>query len=150
MEGPMRRLLKSLLLLAALAATLAAPALGQGVGLGEADRQQIRQIIQKQLNAFQKDDGALAFSYATPMIHDIFRTPENFMAMVKGGYLPVYRPREVEFRDIVDVQGQLTQRVRLVGPDGKPVIALYFMERQPDGSWLINGCMLTEDDDTSV
>jgi hypothetical protein len=72
------------------------------------------------------------------------------MAMVKGGYLPVYRPSQVEFGDIVDLEGQLTQRVRVVGPDGKPVMALYFMQRQPDGSWLINGCMLTEADDTSA
>jgi hypothetical protein len=146
----MRRLIRSLHLIAILAATLAQGAAAQGVILGEGDRQAIRSIIQNQMQAFQKDDGERAFSYATPMIHDLFRTADNFMAMVKGGYMPVYRPRQVEFRDIVDFQGQLTQRVRVVGPDGKPVTALYFMERQPDGSWLINGCMLTEDDDISA
>ena len=34
------------------------------------------------------------------------------------------------------------QRVMLVGPDGVPVMARYLMQRQPDGSWLINGCIL--------
>jgi len=34
--------------------------------------------------------------------------------------------------------------VLLVGPDGQVVIALYFMERQPDASWKINGVRLVE------
>ncbi|MBI1779526.1 MAG: DUF4864 domain-containing protein [Proteobacteria bacterium] len=118
--------------------------------VGESDRQAIRSVIQNQIQAFQKDDGDLAFSFASPMIHGLFGTPENFMAMVRGGYRPVYRPRDVQFRDIVDYQGQLTQRVLVIGPDGKPVMALYMMEQQPDGSWRINGCVLTETDDTSA
>jgi hypothetical protein len=36
------------------------------------------------------------------------------------------------------------QSVELVGPDGGHYIALYRMEKQPDGSWKINGCELTE------
>ncbi len=32
----------------------------------------------------------------------------------------------------------------LVGPDGQAVIALYAMERQPDGSWRINGVYLLQ------
>jgi hypothetical protein len=31
-----------------------------------------------------------------------------------------------------------------VGPDGQAVIALYVMERQPDGSWRINGVYLLQ------
>ena len=30
----------------------------------------------------------------------------------------------------------------LVGPDGVPIMAQYVMERQPDGSWRIDGCLL--------
>ena len=66
------------------------------------------------------------------------------MAMVKGAYQPVYRPREVAFRDLRLVEGILVQEVFLVGPDGRAVIALYFMERQADGAWRINGVHLLE------
>jgi hypothetical protein len=31
----------------------------------------------------------------------------------------------------------------VIGPDGQPALALYAMERQPDGSWRIAGCTLT-------
>jgi hypothetical protein len=64
------------------------------------------------------------------------------MRMVREGYQPVHRPRAVEFRDLVPLEGLWTQRVLFVGPDGVPVIARYPMQRQPDGSWRIDGCVL--------
>lgn len=102
----------------------------------------IRAVIEAQLRAFRADDGAAAFAFASPDIKRLFGDPERFMAMVRNGYQPVYRPREVEFRDLVPEGGRLVQRVLLVGPDGVPVIAAYLMEQQPDGSWLIDGCIL--------
>jgi uncharacterized protein DUF4864/tetratricopeptide repeat protein len=55
---------------------------------------------------------------------------------------PVYRPRQVVFRDLTTLGGQPTQAVLLVGPDGVPVLALYPMQQQPDGSWKTAGCYL--------
>ena len=112
--------------------------------LPAAERSAIRDVIEAQLEAFRRDDGAGAFAYASPAIQRMFGTPERFMRMVREGYAPVYRPRRVDFRDLVTEGGRLTQRVRLVGPDGRPVIANYFMERQPDGTWRIDGCVLEE------
>ncbi len=111
-------------------------------GVGDGDRVEIRAIIERQLAAFQRDDGVTAFGFASPTIRAIFGTPENFMSMVRNGYAPVYRPREVEFQDLADIDGVLTQRVLLVGPDGRVVVAHYSMQRQPDGTWRINGCVL--------
>ena len=111
-------------------------------GIGAADRGAIHDIINRQLAAFRRDDGAAAFAFASPGIRAMFGTAEAFMAMVRDGYPQVYRPREVEFRDLVDIGGRLTQRVLLVGPDGDVVVAHYFLQRQPDGSWRIDGCML--------
>ncbi len=110
--------------------------------VGEADRQAIRMVIEEQLGAFQRDDAQAAFAQATPNIQAIFQTPDRFMRMVRGGYQPVYRPRQVEFRDIIDIDGAPTQRVFIIGPDGVPVIALYPMEQQADGTWKIGGCYL--------
>jgi hypothetical protein len=107
--------------------------------VSQADRLAIRRVIEAQLAAFQRDDGPGAFAFASPMIRGIFATPENFMAMVKSAYQPVYRPREVAFRELANLEGAPAQEVYLVGPDGQAVIALYVMERQPDGSWRIDG-----------
>ena len=110
----------------------------------------IRQVIEQQLAAFQRDDGAKAFSFASPGIQQRFRTPEIFMQMVRSGYAPVYRPREVEFREL-RINGQtIQQEVLFVGPDGKPVLALYTMQQQADGSWRIAGVILLEAPDASV
>ena len=108
----------------------------------EADRQAIRAVIERQIEAFRRDDGSAAFSFASPTIRGIFGSPEVFMAMVRRDYQPVYRPREVSFRDIVHWRGQPTQRVWLVGPDNVPVLAYYQMQRQPNGGWKINGGVL--------
>jgi hypothetical protein len=135
----MRRMTQLLFLLCLL---IAGPARADLEAPNAADAAAIRGVIEAQLKAVQADDGAQAFSYASPAIQSIFKDPDTFMSMVRSGYQSVYRPRQVEFRDLVPVQGRLTQRVLVVGPDGVPVVAQYVMERQPDGSWRIDGCTL--------
>lgn len=121
---------------------IAAPAHAQDMGLTAADRDAIRSVIESQLAAFQRDDGVLAFSYASPTVRRQFVTPQRFMHMVRTEYAPVYRPRSVAFRDVV-VAGEVpVQKVLIVGPDGVPVMAIYPMQRQADGSWKIDGCLL--------
>ncbi len=143
----MPRLARYCLVVALLLGALAAGAPGNA-GAQEVqrpapgDQQAILGTIQAQLKAFQADDWGRAFSYATPRLRELFRTPENFMAMVRGGYQPVYRPQSVEFLDARIIDGKTGQAVRFVGPDGQAVIAIYTMEQQPDGSWRIAAVQL--------
>ena len=110
----------------------------------------IRGVIQAQLDAFRRDDGEAAFAHASPGIRAMFGDAATFLGMVRSGYAPVYRPREVEFRDLGLEDGRPTQRVLLIGPDGAPVVARYTMERQPDGSWRIGGCILEKAPDVTT
>ena len=48
------------------------------------------------------------------------------------------------------IEGRLVQRVYMVGPDGIAVLADYEMQRQPDGSWRINGCSIAKAPDQGV
>jgi hypothetical protein len=66
--------------------------------VGGADQAAIRQVIQNQIAAFRRDDGAAAFSYASPSIRAQFGSPENFMHIVRNAYQPVYRPSSVRRR----------------------------------------------------
>ncbi len=111
---------------------------------GDPDGTAIRSVIAGQLEAFRRDDGPGAFAFASPGIRSKFQTPEIFMAMVRRDYRPVYRPREVSFRQLHAGPRGPVQEVLLVGPDGQVVIALYFMEQQPDASWRIDGVRLIE------
>jgi Domain of unknown function (DUF4864) len=133
-----------LLPLLALLVIVVAPARADDTAaLDVADRVAIRAVVEQQFAAFRRDDGRAAFSFASPTIQQQFRSPDNFMRMVRTGYQPVYRPREVQFGAIATVNGDIVQRVELIGPDGKPALALYVMQRQADASWKINGCFLT-------
>ena len=118
--------------------------------LSELDRAMFRDIISRQIEAFRADDGERAFSFASPGIRRMFGTAESFMAMVRSGYRPVYRPQRFSFGAIETSDGLYMQRVHLVGPDGARVAALYLMERQPDGTWRIAGCHLVDEDDRSA
>ena len=116
-----------LVLLGLVAAFGAGPARA-AESLGEGDRAAIRQVVEDQLDAFRRDDGAAAFGFASPFIQEKFGTPDNFMTMVRSGYGAVYRPRRVEFREIADDPDLgIVQKVLLVGPDGRPVLAIYQM-----------------------
>ena len=124
---------------------LAAPlASAQTAALSDEDRGAIRDVIQAQLDAFRADDGATAFSYASPGIQRYFGDPDRFMVMVKNGYRPVYDNRRAYFQETVDVNGVIAQKVLIIDGDSRSVTAVYPMERQDDGSWRIDGCYLDQ------
>ncbi len=148
----MRSFKSFLAVLAAMVAcvVLAHPAAAKIAAQGTEESAAIRMVIERQLAAFQRDDGAEAFSYAAPAIQRRFQTPEIFMEMVRKGYAPVYRPQEIEFRDLRVRGNTIQQEVLFVGPDGEPVLALYSMQQQPDGRWRIAGVILLKAPDASV
>jgi hypothetical protein len=140
----------ALVLMAGLAVLLARAPSAADLDLAERDQTAIRTTIQSQLAAFQRDDGASAFTYAAPSIQQQFGTPANFMNMVRTGYDPVYRPREVEFHDIVALDGAPAQEVLVVDRTGVAYLAYYLMQQQADGRWLIKGCVLRRLADRAV
>lgn len=115
-----------------------------------ADQARFQEIISRQISAFKADDGATAFGFASPDLQAKFGSAAVFLEMVRSGYAPVYRPRSVEFRGVVEHDTGPEQQVFVIGPDGRGYIAHYMMERQPDGSWRISGCYLEQAQDESV
>ncbi|WP_029073911.1 DUF4864 domain-containing protein [Kaistia adipata] len=110
-----------------------------------AERGALKQIVQGQLDAFQRDDGVAAYGYAAPGIQRLFPSPDIFLGMVRQAYPPIYRPRSVAYGEIADSPIGLLQKVYVTGPDGSNWIAVYRFEQQPDGSWKIAGCTLIKD-----
>ena len=120
----------------ALAAFLAsAPA-----SAGESEVKAAQQVIQNQFEAFLADDAAQAYSFAAPNIKRFFPTQQSFMSMVESGYMPVRRPKSYAFGKSQEMSAtSIVQQVLLVGPDGKNYEAVYTLELQPDGTYLITG-----------
>ncbi len=114
---------------------------GKGV-LTKADREKIQRVITLQLRAFERDEAAIAFSYATADTRKYFGSPRQFMEMVRGGYAPLIKHSSREFLEAAMVDGLAIQPVKFLTADGDVVIALYTMERQADSEWRIGGCEL--------
>ncbi len=134
-----------------LAVVLAFALPARAESLSPADEQAFRSVISDQIDAFRADDGSRAYSHAAPMIRQVFPSPDLFMNMVRQSYQPVYRPQSFSFGKAgLSASGRPIQRVTLVGPDGQTYEAVYTMERQPDGTWQINGCAIVRAPDVSA
>ena len=101
-----------------------------------------RDVIRAQEQAFIHDDASAAYSYAAPVIKQIFPAPDIFMSMVQNGYAPVYRHKSFEFGDSKTEGGSVAQRVHIIDANGEAWEALYTLEQQADGSYKITGCSL--------
>jgi Domain of unknown function (DUF4864) len=122
------------------------PALADGVASTDAQK-----TIESQINAFRAGKDAEAYSYAAPSIQGYFPTVESFMAMVKGGYAPVWQPRDIQFGKIKEVGADaVVQEVEIVAKDGTAWVALYSLTKMSDGSWKITGVQLLKADGGSA
>lgn len=101
----------------------------------------IQSTITNQITAFQADDFAQAFSFASPTIKGIFGTPQNFGAMVERGYPMVHRPSSVRMLGLREVDGRLWQRVMITDSAGATHLLDYQMIETTEG-WQINAVQL--------
>ena len=147
---PFRPLLASLAVAAWLAGG-APPATAQADRPAPAERSAVQDVITSQMQAFMADDAERAYSYAAPTIKRMFPSPEVFMGMVRSGYQPVYRPSNPTFtRSRLLGEGRILQEVMVTGPRGAAWTAVYTLEKQPDGRWLITGCYLRQAEGAAV
>jgi Domain of unknown function (DUF4864) len=125
-----------------IAAFLTALMLSLTPALGADDIAAAQGVIRAQEQAFGRGDAAAAYSYAAPVIKELFPAPDVFMAMVENSYAPVYRHQRFEFGE-TRVEGDwIAQHVHIIDANGEAWEALYTLEQQSDGSYKITGCSL--------
>jgi hypothetical protein len=112
--------------------------------LPEAEETAVRQVIVAQLQAFAEDDADSAFATATPDVREAIGNPGRFLAMVRGAYPMVYRPAAVAFFKPQEDSGTVLQMVQITDDEDKSWIAMFALERQPDATWRISGCIVAE------
>ena len=118
--------------------------IGNSFAITTDEENEIKFIVNQQLEAFQDDDFEKAYSFASPTIKKMFSSPEVFRKMVIGGYQAVYRPQSIKMGSVEIIKGVTTLKVYLVDPNGEFVTANYLMEKQGNGEWLISGCVLSK------
>ena len=106
-----------------------------------AQERDIQAVITKQIEAFQVDDFAQAFTYASPNIQGFFGTSERFGQMVMSGYPMVHRPDAVRYLELREIAGNLWQRVMITDPAGV-IHMLDYQMKMIDGMWRINGVQI--------
>ena len=112
--------------------------------LTDADTRKIQGVVAAQLAAFAEDDADGAFQTATPAVREAIGNSGRFLAMVRGAYPMVYRPASVTFQKAEEDDGSVLQLVEITDKDSKSWLALFALERQPDASWRISGCVVAE------
>ncbi len=111
------------------------------VGPARAQESDIQAVIGDQFAAFKTDDFATAFTFASPAIRQVFRSPENFGLMVREGYPMVWRPDSVAFLGLRREDGRIIQRLAVTDRQGGAHVLDYDMIQTEDG-WRINGVRL--------
>lgn len=112
--------------------------------LSDSDVQKVQRTIAAQLAAFAEDDAEGAFETATPSVQQAMGTSTRFLALVRGAYPMVYRPHTVTFHKPEQDEDDVLQLVEITDRNSKSWLALFKLERQPDASWRISGCAVTE------
>jgi hypothetical protein len=128
-------------LLLSLAGSFSAGAQGRVTG---ADLLEIRAVINRQIDAFRRDDALGAFALASPGVQSAFGTPQRFLEVVRMAYRAVYRPARVSFLEPMVLSGDVVQQLQVTDRAGNVWLAYYSMQRQDDGSWRTNGCHLVQ------
>ncbi|MCK2055428.1 DUF4864 domain-containing protein [Methylobacterium sp. 37f] len=109
----------------------------------DAAREAAKATVERQIDAFRRDDAATAYAQAAPAIQGLFPSSDTFVAMVRDGYAAIYRARRYSVDRIEDAgDAGLSVGVSLQDQDGVDWAALYSLEKQPDGAWRITGCRL--------
>src|ERR1700689_1990932 len=109
-----------------------------------------RAIVERQFDAFQRDDGEAAYALAAPTIKDMFSDADQFMAMVRDHYAPVYRHRSADFGAFKESGDEASLEATLVDGDNVVWTALYSFRRVSNGDWLISGCVLAKAEGSAI
>jgi hypothetical protein len=112
--------------------------------LTASEAQHVRAVILAQLKAFADDDAERAFATATPEVRKAIGNSSLFLALVRGNYPMVYRPVAFGFLPPQQEAGHVVQMVTLRDQDNKTWLAVFSLERQPEGTWRIAGCVVAE------
>ena len=109
-----------------------------------------RAIVERQFDAFERDDGEAAYALAAPTIKQMFDDADHFMAMVRDHYGPVYRHRSAEFGAFKEEGDEASLEATLVDNDNVVWTALYSFRRVSNGDWLISGCVLAKAEGSAI
>ena len=95
-------------------------------------------VIRQQLAAIRDRDADAAYALMTHDFHEENEDPKTFLAAMRFENRAIYNHEEFTFLDKQGSGPVSIQKVRIHDHYGTPVTVIYRLERQEDGSWLID------------
>jgi hypothetical protein len=117
--------------------------------ISEHDKAIIRQLVEKQLQAFQQNDEATVFSLTSPTIQSKFRA-HDFLAMIKTKYNAIASPRSVMFRGFTLINDYPALVCMIMNHQGALAQGIFIVQHQQDYSWRIHGYELVSVDEKII
>lgn len=106
--------------------------------ISESDKARIRQLIEKQLQAFEQNDEATAFSLTSPAIQRKF-AQQDFMREIENKYHAIIKPRSIMFRGFTLVNDFPALVSMIMDQEGNLTQGIFIVQHQSDYSWRIHG-----------
>ena len=110
--------------------------------ISESDKSLIRQLVKKQLRAFQEEDCETALSLASPKIQNRY-TPQDFVRALGNRYSALLKPRSIIFQGFTLVENFPALTSLVMDEAGNLAKAIFVVQHQPDFSWRVHGYELT-------
>lgn len=114
--------------------------------ISETDKIVIRQLIEQQLQAFQKNDEETAFALTSPALHRKFSLPD-FMSKIKLEYDAIVQHRSIMFQGFTLVNNYPALVAMVMSQKGELAKAIFIVQQQKDYSWLIHDYELVAADE---
>lgn len=106
--------------------------------ISESDKTLIRQLIEKQLQAFRDNDFETAFSLTSPKIQSKF-SQQDFIQAIRSRYLAIVESRSIMFGGFTLVKNFPALISMVMDQQGSLVKILFIVQHQQDYSWRIHG-----------
>jgi hypothetical protein len=111
-------------------------------GLSEVELDRIRGSIRAHIRAVTARDAAGAYESLTPIIKDYYSNSNAFLDALTTELKPVVNAESFTFASIEREAEDAVQSVVLTDPRGREWLARYRLQRQGDGSWAIQSCLV--------
>ena len=117
--------------------------------ISENDKVTIRQLIEKQLQAFQQDDEVTAFALTSPKMQQKYGK-DYFIKTIKSQYSALIKPRSIMFQGFTLVHNYPALVSIIMNQKGELAKGIFIVQHQPDYSWRIHGYDLLSVDEKII
>jgi hypothetical protein len=110
--------------------------------IGDNDRLAIKDAVRDQLRALATLKAGDAFAQLAPSTQKYFGEPDTFLLQIAENVAPILSTKKFAFIGVGRDETSVFQEVLITDEAGLKWMANFQVQRQPDGSWRVSGCVV--------